>query len=135
MKKKKLHRRYGHMAYNRAVFKAKLRQHLTGALGEFYKATAVKKNGQRKYVQHWTTEVNRLLREMGDEFAHTIRGGYDLHRAYEEVKVEIRESDANFRKRAESSLRKKYSFGGLTVKLDDADEAEFWRQADLEASV
>lgn len=131
--KKKLRRRYGHMAYDRAAFKAKLRQHLTGALGEFYKAAAVRKNGQQKYVQHWTTEVRRLLREMGAEFSHSLRGVFDLHRAYEEVRAEIRESDARFRRRAESSLKNKYDFT-LRMRLDDSDEVEFWRLADEAAA-
>lgn len=94
----------------------------------------VEKNGRTKWVQHWTTEVRQLLRKMSTEFTHDIRGRYDLRKAYEEVKTEIQEDDPVFRRQAESTLRNRYGFVGLRVKLDDDDEAEFWRQADAAAA-
>jgi hypothetical protein len=53
------------MANNRQTFKRKITEHLTGALGEFYKATLAKKNGYSKWTIHWMTEVHGLIGSFG----------------------------------------------------------------------
>jgi hypothetical protein len=49
------------MAYNREAFKDKVEEKVGGALLEYYKAYLARQAGQKRWVEHWESEVNRLL--------------------------------------------------------------------------
>jgi hypothetical protein len=115
------------MAYKREDFKNKVESHLTGAIVEFYKATLAKKNGQTKWVQHWMREVKQLLdRNLPFEMLHPIRGFTDRRKAFAEAVAEIKSMDANYRRYAESTIKKDYNLTKLKLTIDDEDTAAFW---------
>ena len=49
------------MAFNRQTFTDKLQFILSGALTHYYMVQLAQLNGQTKWVQHWKTEVDRLI--------------------------------------------------------------------------
>lgn len=49
------------MAYRREDFKNKVGEKVGGALFEYYKATLASSSGQTRWVQHWRSEVERLI--------------------------------------------------------------------------
>jgi hypothetical protein len=115
------------MAYKREDFKNKVQSHLTGGIVEFYKATLAKKNGQTKWVQHWMSEVKQLIdRNLAFEILHPIRGFTDRRKAFAEAAAEIKSMDANYRRYAESTIKKDYKLTKLKSALDDEDTAAFW---------
>ena len=60
----------------------KLQEFVGGALGEFYKAECAKANGLTKWVDHWTTEADRLLSFMATQvYLHPVRGFRDRRKA------------------------------------------------------
>jgi hypothetical protein len=119
------------MAYSRENFKNKVEEHLTGALLEFCKARAARKNGQTRWVQHWETEVRTLLEHsLSAALLHGIRGFKDRRRAVNEVIASMRANEASFRRAATSIVRKDYGLKKLENELTSADIEEFWVQAE-----
>ena len=49
------------MAFDRDTYKNRLGEYIGGAYLEFYKARLASKNGFAQWVEHWMTEVKRLL--------------------------------------------------------------------------
>jgi hypothetical protein len=116
------------MAYDRNAFKDKLEEHIGGAYLEFYKARLAEKNGQTRWVQHWNTEVRRLLdRGLVAAMLHEIRGFKDRRKAYDEVRTALKAKDAGYRKAAENTVLKDYGLRKVRVPLDAEDTADFWK--------
>lgn len=123
------------MAYDRNTFKDKLEEHIGGAYLEFYKARLATKNGRRKWVDHWNTEVRRLLdRSLVAAMLHSIRGFKDRGKAYAEVKAGLIANDAGYRVAAENTVLKDFKLRNLQVALEDADRDDFWKLVDAAAS-
>jgi len=61
------------MAYSRQQFKNRVEEKVGGALLEYYKAECAQANGFTRWVQHWRTEVERLLGELEIVLIHEIR--------------------------------------------------------------
>jgi hypothetical protein len=120
-------RRFGDMAYKRNDFKDKVKECLSGAIVEFYKARLALKNGQTKWTVHWMTEVKQLVdRKLPEEIRHSVRGFTDRRKAFDEAANEIRVDDDSFRRRAEGIVKKDYGLSRVREKLDPEDTAEFW---------
>jgi hypothetical protein len=115
------------MAYKREDFKNKIESHLTGAIVHFYQIALAKKNGQTRWVQHWTTEVKQLVdNSLVAEIFHAIRGFKDRRKAFYEAVDEIKASDKNYRGYAETVIKRDYNLTKLKILLDDRDTAAFW---------
>ena len=102
------------MAYPRAVFKNKLQEFVGGALGEFYKAECAKANGLTKWVDHWTTEADRLLSFMATQvYLHPVRGFRDRRKALAEALAELTAQDDGYRNYAMNTVVKDYKLRKL----------------------
>jgi hypothetical protein len=127
MKKRKLRRRYGHMAYDRETFKDRVEEYITGAWFEFYKARSATKNGQTRWVMHWMREVRDLLDRLQLVIIqHEIRGFKNKRRAVEQVVEIVKSKDASFRRGAEGVVRRDFKLRKLRVELNDTDRDAFW---------
>jgi hypothetical protein len=112
------------MAYPRAVFKNKLEEIIGGSLGEFYKAECAKATGLTKWVNHWMTEVDRLLSYMATQvYLHPIRGFKDRRRALAEALAELQQMDSGYRNYAMNTVVRDYKIKKLRRPVP-ADAAE-----------
>jgi hypothetical protein len=119
------------MAYRREDFKNRVEEHLGGALLEHYKARLARKNGESKWVVHWTTEARNLVqRSFVAALLHRIRGFSDRRRALNEVIASLREDDASYRRAATSIVKRDFGLTKLKKPLDDDDTAAFWGMVD-----
>lgn len=122
------------MAYRREDFKNKVEEHLGGALLEFYKARLAKKNGETKWVEHWSTEARNLVeRAFVAALLHRIRGFTDKRRALNEVIADLRENDASYRRAATSIVKRDFGITRLKKPLDDEDTTAFWSMVERAA--
>lgn len=117
------------MARDRQGFKRAIAEHLKGALGEYYKAQAGKKNGLLTYVEHWETEVTRLLAEFAEELGHSIRGFSDRGKVLQEAIHDIQLTDAQRRRSAEREVARDFKLPYLMAELDAQDTEQFWARA------
>ena len=124
------------MAYNRDTFKDRVREHITGAYLEYYKATLAKKNGYTKWVTHWETEVQTLLdRNLIAVLFHDVRGFKDRRKAFAEVSAALKAKDGSFRAAAEKVIRRDFEVRRLAIPLDDEDMAQFWLRVEQAADI
>jgi hypothetical protein len=115
------------MAYDRATFKNRVMEKIDGALVEYYKAALAELNGQAKWVQHWRSEVERLLFiELHTVLARPIKGRWDRRRAIGEVVAELRAADAGYRRVAEGAIKRYYGLKKITRRLDDEATQRFY---------
>lgn len=115
------------MALDRSGFKDKVREHLGGALIEFYKARLARKNGFTRWTQHWDNEVARLV---GIAFPlvllDRIRGFKDRRKAVRQVVDTLQSKDRQFRGYADYVVRKDFNVRRLRHRLSDEDSRDFW---------
>jgi hypothetical protein len=122
------------MAYDRATFRAKVREHVGGAWLEFYKARLAEKNGQTKWVRHWKTEVKTLLeRSLVAALLYPIKGFKDRSKALAAELAELAKADSGYRRTAENTVLRDYGLRRLGVHLDDQDAEDFWKLVNLAA--
>jgi hypothetical protein len=122
------------MAYKREDFKNKVESHLTGAIVHFYQVALAKKNGQTRWVQHWTTEFKQLVNNsLVAEIFHSIKGFKDRRKAFYEAVAEIKAGDTRYRGYAETVIKRDYNLTKLKVPLDDKDTAAFWNKVESAA--
>ena len=125
---KALRRRYGY-AYDRNTFKDKVEEHLTGARGEFYKATLARKNRQTDWVQHWDSEVWQLLnRALFAAIIHEVRGCRNKRLAVDQVVASMQARDARAQRHATSIVERDYKMR-VRKFLDAVDTQAFWALA------
>jgi len=116
------------MAYDRATFRSKVRQHVSGAWLEFYKARLAEKNGQTKWVRHWKTEVKTLLeRSLVAELLYPIKGFKDRNKAFDAEIAELKKVDSGYRTTARNTVLRDYGLKKVRYELDDEDAADFWK--------
>jgi len=115
------------MAYKRQAFKDKVEEHLGGALLEFYKAQLAEKNGYKKWVEHWRTEVKNLLeRALVATLFHDIRGFKNRRKAFDEVVASIKKKDRGYHTAAEHQITRDFEVRKIRVPLDEEDTRRFW---------
>ncbi len=106
------------MAYDRKTFKERVTEKIDGALEEFYTARLAELNGQRKWVEHWLAEVDRLLfLELRRVLRRPIKGRWDRRKAVEEVIQELRTADDTYRRSVESDVLSYYGMKKLKARL------------------
>jgi len=84
------------MAYSRNNFKNKVQEYAVGAFYEFLIAEYFKKNNQTKWVDHKTTEVERLLSQMQTLQFYTTKGNFDKKKAALEVISDLESKSSHF---------------------------------------
>lgn len=122
------------IAYEREQFKNKVAEHVGGALLEHYKARLAKKNGETKWVDHWTSETTTLVdRSMVAALVHPIRGFKDRGRAAHEAFDEIKANDAAYRRVARNIVKRDFGLTKVKKPLDDGDTDAFWAMVERAA--
>lgn len=115
------------MAYLRKAYQAKVQEHMSGGLSEFYKARLASKNGKTKWVLHWEREVDNLInRQLVNSLASTIRGFSDRQKAIDQVMQRMRADDSSYRDWATSVVKRDFKQRRLAKLLDDSDTNAFW---------
>ncbi len=119
------------MAFDRDTYKNRLGEYIGGAYLEFYKARLASKNGFVQWVEHWMTEVKRLLdTSLVHIVSYDIRGFKDRRKALAEVISWLKARDARYRLKAERVVRKDFQVAKLKVELDDKDTEAFWKRVE-----
>jgi cobalamin biosynthesis protein CobD/CbiB len=116
------------MAYSREEFKNKVEEKVGGALLEYYKAALAALNRQTRWVQHWESEVDRLLHsELVVVLLHSIKGFKSRKKAADEVLQHLRASDDQYRRAAEHVVRRDYRLKKLQAPITDEVTEKFYR--------
>ena len=116
------------MAYKREDFKNKVGEKIGGALFEYYKATLASATGQTRWVQHWRSEVQRLIQtELVIALLHPIRGFKNRKKAVREMIEEIQAIDAQYRRAAEQTIQRDYGLKKLRAQITDEDTERFYQ--------
>ncbi len=113
------------MAYSRQQFKDRVEEKVGGALLEFYKAECAAANGYTRWVEHWRTEVARLLGELQIVLLHEIRGFKDRRKAFTEVMNYLEGKDASYRRIAENAVMRDFQVKRLRQPTPTASRANF----------
>lgn len=117
------------MAWRREEFKNRVEEYLSGALLEFYKARLAEKNGHKKWVAHWKSEVRTLLqRSLVSALMHEVKGFRDRQKAFEEVVRRLRSKDSSFRNIAENQITRDFNLRKVRFQLDGKDMNSFWEE-------
>jgi len=119
------------MAYKREDFKNKVGEKVGGALFEYYKATLASASGQTRWVQHWRSEVKRLIEtELVIVLLHPIRGFKDRKKAARAIIAEIQAIDAQYRRAAEQTIQRDYGLKRLRAQITDKDTENFYQMVE-----
>lgn len=119
------------MAYRREDFKNKVGEKVGGALFEYYKATLASSSGQTRWVQHWRSEVERLIEtELVIVLLHPIKGFKDRKKAAREQIEEIRAIDAQYRQAAERTLQRNYGLKKLRARITEKESEQFYHRVE-----
>ena len=98
------------MAWDRKTFKSRLFWLLQGALEHYYRVQFAKLNGQTKWVQHWRTEVERMIGpDVLDVLWTQTKGRWDTSKAVDEVLVMLHQEEDQCRSRALAYVAKVFS--------------------------
>lgn len=115
------------MAYDRATFKNRVMEKIDGAILEFYKHHLAELNAQTEWVQHWKSEVERLLFiELQVVLTRPIKGRWDRRKAVLEAIQESRSVDAGYRRVAANAIKRYYGLKRITQSLPAELTEEFY---------
>jgi hypothetical protein len=115
------------MAYDRKGFKNKLLGTLSGAITHFYMVKFAERNGQTKWVEHWRTEIDRLVNmDLVVTLVSEIKGKWDKKRALEESLADVQAADRRYRTAAAHYVARVYSIKKLSKNLAPGVETEFF---------
>ena len=96
------------MAYSRSDFKNKVEEKIGGALYEYLKAEYAKANKETKWIDHWTTEVDRLIdTELVVVFLHSA-SFKNKKKAANEVVTLLKKNVKNYKNSAKKLLETSY---------------------------
>jgi hypothetical protein len=112
------------IAFTRSVYKDQLEHKLTGALIHFYQIEYARANGKQKWVNHWSTELKRLLGEFQALLLHSIKGNWSRTRAAREVVIAMNKSD-RYRITAYNTVCRDFR-QKLSKNLPDQSTEKFW---------
>lgn len=116
-------------AYRREDFKNKVEEKAGGALLEYYKAVLARRNGQTRWVQHWESEVNRLLdSELVIALLHSIKGFKDRKKAALEVVDHLHSRDEQYQRAAARVVVRDYGIKKLRDNVAEEDSASFYER-------
>jgi hypothetical protein len=115
------------MAFDRKTFKDKLLGVLSGAITHFYMVKLATQNRQTKWVQHWKTEIDRLVNlDTVTILVSEIKGHWDKGKALAESIRDVRSADSGYRRVAANYVARVYQLKKLRKDLPQGIEAEFY---------
>jgi hypothetical protein len=117
------------MAFTRAAYKDQLEHKLTGALIHFYKIEYAKANSQQKWMNHWATELKRLLDEFQTLLLHSIKGSWNRTKAAREVVVMMRANNNQYQTVAYNTVCRDFN-KRFKKSLPDTIIVKFWTKVD-----
>lgn len=121
------------MAWDRPTFKNQVEAKIGGALFEFCKAEIAKANKQTRWVQHWQTEVKRLIAsELIVVLLHTT-SFKNKNKAFHEVLASLQKIATRYAKSAHNALEKNYFKKKLTKTISDEKLNEFFEHVKMTA--
>jgi hypothetical protein len=108
----------------------KVEEKVGGALLEYYKALLARGAGQKRWVEHWESEVIRLLdTELVVVLLHSTKGFKDRRKAAAEVLQQLRAVDSQYRRAAARIVKRDYGLGKLPAEIAGNATADFFDRA------
>jgi hypothetical protein len=123
------------LAYSRQQFKDRVEEKVGGALLEFYKAECAQVNGFSRWVEHWRSEVQRLLAELQVVLLHEIRGFKDRRKAYAQVIGYLQAKDSSYRRVARATVARDFRVKKLAHAVPDGAAEAFYRMVQENAEI
>lgn len=122
---------YEVMAFDRKTFKNKLLAILSGAITHFYMVQLAERNGKSKWVQHWKTEIDRLLNlDFVVVLVSETKGRWDKKKAVSETIADLATVDRRYRTVAANYVTKVYRLNKLDrhlpAELQDQFRSMIW---------
>ncbi|MCS6976562.1 MAG: hypothetical protein NZM31_06070 [Gemmatales bacterium] len=116
------------MAPDRKTFKNRLQDILGAALTHFYMVQLAQRNRQTKWVQHWNTEIDRLIHmDLVRILVSAINGGrWDKRKALAESLQDVQAADQGYRKVAANYIAKVYRLRKIEARLPQGMERSFY---------
>lgn len=115
------------MAFDRKTFKDKLQDVLGGAITHFYMVQLAELNGQTKWVQHWSSEVDRLINmDAVRVLVSAIKGNWNKRKALQESLADVQAADLGYRRVAANYVKKVYKLKKLAHDLPVGAAIEFY---------
>lgn len=116
------------MAFDRRTFKNKLQDILSTALTHYYMTKLAELNRQSKWVQHWKTEIDRLINmDTVRVLVSDIKGNWDKCKALAESLRDVQAADAGYRRVAANYVAKVYRLKRLDKELPVGIEGAFYQ--------
>jgi hypothetical protein len=114
------------MAFDRKTFKDRLQDILGGAITHFYMVKVAELNGETRWVQHWLTELDRLINmDVVRILVSQTKGKWDKRKALKESVADIRAADQGYRRVAANYVAKVYRLKKIRTELPGGMEKEF----------
>jgi hypothetical protein len=114
------------MAFDRKTFKDKLQDILGGALTHYYMVKLAELNEQTKWVQHWMSEVDRLINMDTVRFlVSRTKGKWDKRKALQESLDDVRAADSGYRKVAANYVARVYRLKKIDQDLPASVDEQF----------
>jgi len=122
------------MAFDRKTFRDKLLDILGGAITHYYMVKLAELNNQTKWVEHWNTEVDRLINmDTVRVLVTPIKGTWDKSRALQQSLQEVQGAEAGYRKVAANYVAKVYKLKKIKQDLAAGVENDFYKMVQLAA--
>lgn len=112
------------MAFTRSAYKDQLEHKLTGALIHFYQIEYARTNDKQKWINHWSTELKRLLDEFQALLLHSIKGNWNRAVAAREVMMAMRKNNS-YRIAAYNTVCRDFK-QKFSKSLPDQSASKFW---------
>ena len=106
------------MAYDRKTFKSRMLGVLSGALTHYYMIELAANNKQTKWVDHWSSELERLINlDLVTIVVTAIKGRWDKRKAVSETLADLASEDRSYRRIAANYVAKVYRLKKLDRQL------------------
>lgn len=117
------------MAFKRDDFQNRVHEYVFGGLREYCKAKIAEKNGHSKWVEHWYSEVDRLVGgSLLDALTTPIRGFSDRKKAFDKTINRIQVRQENLARLQHKKLELTYYKTVLKQGLTIEDFEPFWQK-------
>jgi hypothetical protein len=119
------------MAYNREQFKDRVEEKVGGALLEYYKAALASLHQQTRWVEHWQSEVDRLIdTELVVVLLHSIKGFKDRKKAAQEVIEHLHGIDERYRRAAGRIVKRDYGLKRPAAPIPEEIAEQFYQRVE-----
>ena len=115
------------MAFNRKSFKDRTLSILSGAITHFHMVQLAQLNHQSKWVQHWRSEIDRLVNmDFVVAILTEIKGKWDKRKAIQETLADIRSAEHRYINAAANYVAKVYKLKKIHRLVPQGIAEEFY---------